>query len=863
MRLLIPVLLLTVLFITSCSSSRRASRSVMLDPMVVNASNSVYRGAATMDWDITHTEVALSFNFAEKTANGKAILTMHPYFYSSDKIILDAKSMKINNVEAIGTKVKSNYSNDSLTIYLDRKYHRTESLQIIIDYIAMPYAAPSGGSSAIRDDRGLYFINPDGAIPYKPTQIWTQGETEANSHWVPTFDKPNERFTTEIRLTVPDSMTTLSNGTPGTPIAHEDGTRTDVWHMDKEIQPYVMMFAIGRYEIIADKQWRGKDVNYYVEPEFAPYALEMFKNTPEMMEFFSNVTGVPYPWNKYCQVVVRDYVSGAMENTTATVFGEFINQDKQATEDHSYEDVVSHELFHQWFGDYVTAESWSNITLNESFATYGEQLWRRYKYGEASEQKLAHDDFRLYLRQTKNNDAPLVRFHYNTREDLFDRVSYQKGASILHYMHGLMGDSAFYRSMNIYLHANALQPAETHNWRMAVEKATGKDWNWFFNQWYFRGGHPILEVDYNFDDSKKEVKITLEQKQTDFYKLPLKINVISGSNKFSDLIDMDVRTMTVTYPYHDSIRPAVYTDAEHWLVGEHIDNKSTEHWVATYKNANEQDYRTKIMTMEATLNELNTSAVQDMYHKALNDNLEFIRASALNVLGVQKSEKVKNMFKGEVQFLAMQDVSRHVRAAAFDVLGKWEVKEAENDMYWGLTDESYMVAGAALGALNSIKKDTVYSIAKEMLQNKPKAALLDEIWNILGAEANPSDTSLIAEHKYRVSGIDKVRFSVNMATYMKNTPSDTAFTTALHAVEYLILSENIGVYRTNMATSIFNVAVFFKDEAITTNTKNSAIKANVRLNLLRKTLLKLQGNETDEDNIAIYKKHIADVYGKQ
>src|SRR5690606_25883012 len=149
-------------------------------------------------------------------------------------------------------------------------------------------------------------------------------------------------------------------------------------------QIYALMFAVGKFEIIDDEPWNQIPVNYYVEPEYAPFAQKMFQNTPEMMGFFSEITGVPYPWNKYSQIVVRDYVSGAMENTTASLFGEFMNQNFREIADKNYEDVVAHELFHQWFGDYVTAESWSHINLNESFANYGEYRWRKYKYGDAS-----------------------------------------------------------------------------------------------------------------------------------------------------------------------------------------------------------------------------------------------------------------------------------------------------------------------------------------------------------------------------------------------------------------------------------------------------------------------------------------------
>lgn len=847
------------LLLAACGSSKKA---VQLDTITVKASDDTYRPTATMAWDITHTDVALDFNFAERTANGKAIITMHPYFYSSNHIVLDAKSMKINSLLVNGKKNSMNYQNDSLIIYLDRNYHRTESVTVEVGYTAMPYAKATSGGNAISDDKGLYFINTNNEIPNKPFQVWTQGETESNSFWVPTFDKPNERFTTSIQLTVPDTLKTLSNGVFKGSKDAGTGMRTDKWEMDMNIQPYVMMFAIGNYTVVEDAAWRGKKVNYYVEPEYAPHALEMFKNTPEMMEFFSNVTGVPYPWNKYSQVVVRDYVSGAMENTSATVFGEFINQTGREIKDANHEDIVSHELFHQWFGDYVTAESWSNLTVNESFATYGEQLWRRYKYGKASAQKLGYEDMMIYLRQSKGNDEPLTRFHYKKRDDMFDRISYQKGATILHYLHGLMGDSAFYHAMNIYLTENALQPAEAHHWRLAVEKATGKDWNWFFNQWYFRGGHPVLEVKYVFDDAKKQVKIQLDQTQPSLYTLPLKLDVVSKNNTFSDTITMDSRSMTVTYPYYDNERPSIFTDAEHWLIGELKDTKTAEHWLATYKACKKEDFIAKIRALQNTSNILNNAQVQEMYKLALNDNLEHVKVYTLNYLQIQKLTNTQNTFKDIVLSLAKNDASNHVRAAAFDVLTAWKVK-ADKEMYAALNDESYKVAAAALAGIYETNKDTAYSIAKSIYKTEPGGNLESTVWEVIFAKGETTDTTLIKDLMYKVGGKNKVNLTVALTEYMINTPSDAAFSVALKTVEFLGLSEAIAPYRSIIGEDIYTVADFFKKELANGGSKGNQAKVNTRLNLLLQTFKNLENKETAQDNLSQLRRYQNEIQGKK
>lgn len=855
-------LIIPVLIAASCSSSRKNAKSVTLDTISVNAADDEYRATATMSWDITHTDVALDFNLKEKTANGKAVIDIHPYFYSSDKILLDAKSMSIINVLADGKKARINYSNDTLTIYLDRVYHRTESVKLEITYKAMPYAKATSGGKAISDDKGMYFINTDNAVPNKPVQIWTQGETESNSFWVPTFDKPNERFTTRIQLTVPDSFTTLSNGRFTGSVAKDKGTRTDTWVMDKDIQPYVMMFAIGKYAVVEDKQWRGKKVNYYVEPEYKAYALDMFRNTPEMMEFFSDITGVPYPWNKYSQVVVRDYVSGAMENTSATVFGEFINQTTQEIKDKDHEDIVSHELFHQWFGDYVTAESWSNLTVNESFATYGEQLWRRHKYGRASAQKLGFEDMMIYINQADNNDEPLARFHYKRRDDMFDRISYQKGASILHYMHGLMGDSAFYHAMNLYLTENALKPAEAHHWRLAVEKATGKDWNWFFNQWYFRGGHPVLDVNYDYDDAKKQVKITVEQKQKKIYDLPLKINVVSDGNTFSDTIHFDKRIVTVTYPYADTKQPAVFIDADHWLVGTVYDNKTPEEWLRYYQLTEKEDFIAKARALMNNTSETDNTTIQQVYKLAMADNLEHIRVYVLGYLRTTKSSTVHNALIKDVARLT-KDPSNHVRAAAFGLLNAWKNKDYLNEMYAALSDESFKVRGAALKGISTINNDTAYAIAKNIHTNGQQGDLEAVVWEITGKKGKAADTVLLKEWQYQAGGKNKLDLAVALNEYMKNTPNDRAFAVALDAMEFILQTEAISPYRGAMIGDLYDVGLYFKDETKTANTKSSMGKAVNRLNMVLSAINRQQEKETDETNRGYYKRYIEELEGKK
>jgi aminopeptidase N len=420
-----------------------------------------YRASYTRSIDIIHTKLEVSFNWEKQYLFGKATITLKPYFYPIKEITLDAKGFDIKevamvNAHSMQTEKKElpfTYDKTKLTISLDKEYTRNDTLKIFIDYVAMPNERETKSGNAITSDKGLYFINPLGKEKNKPTQIWTQGEPESNSCWFPTVDKPNERMTQEIFITLDSAhknFVTLSNGLLISSKKNSDSSRTDYWKQSLPAAPYLTMMAIGDFTIVKDK-WRNIDVNYYVEHDYAKYAKNIFGNTPEMLEFFSNKLGTPYPWEKFSQIVVRDYVSGAMENTTAVLHGEFMNQTDRELLDHNNEDVISHELFHHWFGDYVTCESWANLTLNEGFATYGEYLWKEYKYGRDEADAHAYNSMQRYLSSTKKNPKHLIRYYYNDPDDVFDAHSYNKGGAVLHMLRNYVGDDAFFTALKLYL----------------------------------------------------------------------------------------------------------------------------------------------------------------------------------------------------------------------------------------------------------------------------------------------------------------------------------------------------------------------------------------------------------------------------
>ena len=418
-----------------------------------------YRATATMVTQLMHTRVDVSFDWVKCYLFGKATITAAPYFYPSDSLILDAKGMDIHEVSLVTGKgkkpLKYNYVDKQLHIGLDKVYTSKEKYTVFIDYTSKPneLKEEQGGSSAITSHKGLFFINPDGKDKNKPKELWTQGETEDNSCWFPTIDKPNQRMTEEIYITTEKENKTLSNGELVSSTQNKDNTHTDHWVMKPHgIPPYLVMMAVGPFSIIKDN-WKGMPVDYYIDAKYAPYAKDIFGKTPQMIEFFSNVLHFKYPWNKYDQVIVHDYVSGAMENATATLHGEFLNKTRRELIDDPLsqsEDIISHELFHHWFGDMVTCESWSNLTLNESFADYSEFLWRQHEYGEdCADQYLRQSVGEYMSRGTKQHN--LVDFYYDDKEDVFDATSYNKGGGILHMLRGVVGDEAFFDALGLTL----------------------------------------------------------------------------------------------------------------------------------------------------------------------------------------------------------------------------------------------------------------------------------------------------------------------------------------------------------------------------------------------------------------------------
>ncbi|MES2688861.1 MAG: M1 family metallopeptidase, partial [Bacteroidota bacterium] len=638
-------------------------------------------------------------------AYGQAVLTCKPYFYELKIAELDARGFEIKRVALLNNAdtvpLKYEYNGQKLLVILDKTYDRTRQFTLFVDYIAKPNEIKGARGVAITDDKGLYFINPTGKEKDKPRQIWTQGETQSNSCWFPTVDAPNEKITHQIAITVDDKDLTLSNGELMMSRNNADGSRTDYWKQTKPHAPYLVMLAVGEFAQVKD-YWRDSiAVDYYVEPRYKPYAKMVFGNTPEMMEVFSKKLGVDYPWGKFSQIVVRDFVSGAMENTSAVVHYDALQHDAREHLDNPHEDIVAHELFHHWFGDLVTCESWSNLPLNESFATYGEYIWQEHKYGNMEADKEFYNNLRAYLGQKNKHNAVPVRYHYYSRDELFDVVSYQKGGYILHMLRKQMGDEAFFAGLKLYLTRNAYKTAEIADLRMAFEEVTGQDLNWFFDQWFLKAGHPVLEYTYSYADDRKKMTLTIAQKQESewgIYRLPLYVDVYANGKATRESITASSLKQSFEFTSANAI-DFVNVDADQTLPALINDTKNVSEYrdmITTAPLYMDKHYAVKgwLGVLPDTLTEKDLGVISYL----LNHTFWGIRD-----LGLSAYEKLDSAqripFNMMLKNMAYADSKAENRAEAVLLLAEADAKSNTAVFEKTINDSAYSVVAASLEAL--------------------------------------------------------------------------------------------------------------------------------------------------------------------
>lgn len=722
--LLVPVAL-SILFTVSCKSTQVANEedidsqtveiplkkidSTEVRELITEKEQAVagYHGSIKKEFDILHTDLDLSFDYQNQIVFGEAELTIKPYFYPSRELILDAQDFELDGIFYIRNEKRESvmyvYDDKKIQVHLPTELTKADTFKIAFSYRAFPERNAGGGSEAISDTKGIYFIDPMDTVPDKPTMIWTQGETAHNSKWFPTIDSPNEKFTQLIRLTVSDTLMTVGNGELIKQESLKNGLRKDYWEMKLPHSAYLAAFAIGNFSKV-EANWEDVSLGYFVEKGYEKGAEKVFQNTPEMIGFFSDLTGVRYPWPKYDQVVVRDFVSGAMENTTASIFMEELRLTEREAIDSEWDYIIAHELFHQWFGDYVTTESWSNLTLNEGFANYSEFLWNEYKFGadEAKLKLIAETE--NYFLEAESKQVDLIRFEYGEAEDMFDSHSYSKGGAILHMLREYLGKEAFYAGLHFYLTAHSFDNVEVNDLRIAFEKISGVDLNWFFNQWFLAKGHPELHFDVDYS-KPLNVKFSVTQRQdlstTPLYQLPLEVSWYQGKGRKS-------RGFMITKAFQEFVLESdqpidlIFIDEQKNLLAkksmEISPDQMREQFRRSHYGISRYEALDSLAAWEAE------AELESVITDALEDGFWSVRESALSILqGHPEWLDDTPELARKIVHIAEDDERNSVRAGALDVLSAFSPDDYYSIFLKLAKDSSYLVAGSALMGLVSVK----------------------------------------------------------------------------------------------------------------------------------------------------------------
>jgi len=704
-----------------------------------------YKGTATKYFDITHMVLDITPEWKTRHIIGAATLTLSPHSYPQDSLILDAKDFIIKRVELVNegrdsfAELKYHYDNRKLNILLNptivyttdrigesvttsryenhHSYLPGDTFQIKIEYIAKPEDIRKDSIVTKSDEQGMYFINPDGIDSGIPREMWSQGEVNNNCGWFPTIDEPEQKFTHEINITVDTALTTLSNGNLDYTSLNKNGTKTDHWSMDLPHSSYLVMAAAGTYKMVEDN-WRDSiPVNYYVEPQYAPYARKIFGNTPAMIEYFSKLLKYDYPWQKYSQMVVRDFTSGAMENTTATLMYEAMQQDDRSLLDNTEEEVISHELFHHWFGDLATCKNWANLAMNESFACYSEARWAEHKYGKDAADLMLKHDLDVYLTEANFHKAPIIEHYYDDPDDLFDHHRYEKGALVLNMLRNYLGDTVFFAALHNYLVANAYKNVELSDLREAMEKASGEDLHWFFEEWFEKPGHPVLEISQEYKEKEGKLYLYIKQTQKDekvpIFKMKVRIMLDEPfyykniDNELAKSTGISFRTIWIknaqdTFIFKCNKPENIIFDCDNILLCQKTEIKPVKQWKNQWiGGAIRKNFQTRydaLLAISKMHNELTNEEYFDIIALALNDKFWAIRRQAI-MIAQNSPDSVSKALIPQIEQIAQKDPDSKVRSTALYFLME-KVGAKDLDIYKNaLKDSSYLVLSTAIRAV--------------------------------------------------------------------------------------------------------------------------------------------------------------------
>ncbi len=690
---------------------------------------------------LRHVFLELTLDVPNKSVHGSATLDFERQSGDTEKkLVLDAVGFELEKVELVSgedaTPAPFEYDGDKLAIDLNGKRRG----KVRVSYRATP-------------KRGLYFLTPDAKVKDRPRQVWSQCQDEDARYWFPCLDKPHVKMTSEIRVTVPAGWVALSNGEPR-PVEKKKGGWTYHFALNQPHPAYLVTLVAGEFAVVegesAELGRRKVPVAYYVPPARKRDVARSFGETPRMIELFSERTGVAFPWSRYSQVVVSDFIFGGMENTTATTLYEYALLDERAGLDVSSQDLVAHELAHQWFGDFVTCRDWSHGWLNEGFATYFEHIEREARLGRDEYDYGVAADLDAYLGEANGRYMrPIVCRDYQAPIDLFDRHLYEKGGLVLHMLRRKLGDDAFWDGVRLYLERHAHGIVETNDLMRALEEASGKSLERFFDQWVYRPGHPDLRVKITWEDGLLTVEAKQKQKTGDVavFAYPLEVLVKTKSGEVERhrrivtetadtlVVRLAERPRYVVFNPDQSIVGAIQVEApaDFW-----------RHQLAEGPSAHAR------WSAARGLAERDDPTTLDALGRALADRKDawMVRAEAAKALARSKSDAAFEFLKKSAH-----DPHPKVRRAVAEALGAFRTKAAA-DLLRGLakSDRSYLVAADAARSLGRTRqpgalKDLVALTKAKSWADTQRVGALDGLARLRDEEAVPA---VIEQSRYGV-----------------------------------------------------------------------------------------------------------------
>ncbi len=659
--------------------------------------------ARNRDYDLQHSKIALRFDVEQKKVIGDVTHTLTILRDGTPKIAFDSVGLTIQSVTVNKAPAKFEATASKLVVPLPAAAHNGDKFDVEIRYEGKPA-------------KGLYFILPDKNYPDRPKQIWTQGESEDTRYYLPTYDYPNDRLTTETILTVPASWITVSNGklVSVSKAPDKDNMKTWTWRESLPSSTYLITVVAGEFDEVK-QAWRGEPVTYYAPKGRGDRLLPNYERTPAMMELFSKKLGVDYAWEKYSQSMVDDFVAGGMENSSATTnTSSSLRSPKLIPEFPGDEDpLISHELAHQWFGDLVTCNDWGDIWLNEGFATFFEMVWTEAHYPKEQADYERWQAVQEWVSQPNLYSKPIVRHDFDDSSE-FDDNSYGKGGLVLYMLRQQIGEEAFYRGLHHYLETNRGKNVVTADLIRAIDEANHINLQQFFDQWVYGAGAPKFDVSYTYDDAKHQVALTVKQTQkveghVGIFHVPVEVEITSSSGAKSHRVTVSKEAETFQLASDSAPLMVLFDKGGHILKFTEF-HKEKKEWLYQLKNAAELMDRgeaiqalAKIKNDDEVVTALGTSLKTDKTW-----GVRDIAADALGRIGTPAAGKqlLDAWSANDLPY-----VRNHIAAALGSI--KDEPKAVEKLALIARDDTSYRARANALQSLGKLKAASAYPVLTE------------------------------------------------------------------------------------------------------------------------------------------------------